>query len=186
MMRKISIAILIVVGLFSGAVGATLYVKSRALRSPVPDRIASRADYRIKEVNLQENAGDVRWKLVADVAEIFESEGRTRLRRPVVDIEEPHRKWRVSADEGEVHQTTNDIVVRDNVILLSDDGLKLETKELRWLAKDKRLTTTTPVVLSGRGAVIRGTGLDVDVSNEHAVVRGRVRVVFDVREKGRQ
>ena len=182
-MRKISLAILIVVALFSGTVGATLYVRSRAIRPPVKERVASKADYRIKEVNLQEESGDVRWKLVADVAEIFESEGRTRLRNPVVDIEEPQRKWRVSGDVGEVHQATNDIVVRDNVVVLSDDGLKLETSELQWFAKERRLTTSAPVVLSGHGAVVRGTGLDVDVSREYAVVKGRVRAIFDPREK---
>lgn len=182
-MRRISITILVFVGLFSTAVAATLYVKARAKRPAVVERSGSKADYRIKEVNLQEDAGDVRWKLVADVAEIFEAEGRTRLRNPVVDIEEPQRKWRVSAHEGEVHQATNDIVVRDNVVVLSDDGLKLETRELRWLAKDRRLTTSSPVVLSGRGAVVKGTGLDVDVGAERAVVRGRVRAVFDKRER---
>lgn len=180
-MRKISIGILIVVTLFSSAVGATLYIRARAVRAPSKEKVFSRADYRIKEVNLQEDSGDVRWRLVADVAEIFESEGRTRLHNPVVDVEEPERKWRISAAEGEVHQGTNDIVVRNNVVLVSDDGLKLETKELRWFAKERRLRTDTPVVLSARGAVVRGTGLEVDVSGERAVVKGRVRVVYDGR-----
>jgi LPS export ABC transporter protein LptC len=177
-MRQISIWILVGVGLFVVVVGSTLIARRRALRTESVERSASRADYRIKEVHLEEESGKIRWKLVAEQAEVFEGEGRTGLRRPVVEVQEPSRSWRVSAEEGDVHQRSKDLEVRRNVVLVSDDGLRLETSVLRWDAKGKRLWTDTPVRISGNGAVIEGGGLDVSVGEERAEVKGRVRARF--------
>ena len=139
----------------------------------------SKADFRIKEVQLEEESGNVRWKLVADQAEIFEGEGRTGLRRPVVDIRQPSRSWRVRGDEGDVMQRTKDIEVRNHVVLVSDDGLRLETSVLRWQAGAQRLWTNAPVRITRDGTTIEGSGLVVNLAKETAEVAGRVRAEFE-------
>ena len=177
-MRRLSLAILAAVGVFVMVVAITLIVKSRSIRPEATEPPPSKADFRIKEVRLDEAGGPVRWRLVADQAEIFESEGRTKLRRPVVDVEQAHRSWRVRADEGDVHQRSKDFEVRSNVVLVSSDGLRLETSVLRWQAAAKRLWTDAPVRITRDGAVVEGNGLDVNVAQEHAEVKGRVRAQF--------
>lgn len=167
------------VGLFVVLVTGTLIVKSRALRmearqEPTP----SKADYRIKEVQLEEESGNIRWRLVAEQAEIFEGEGRTGLRRPVVDVREARRSWRVRGDEGDVLQRTRDLEVRQNVVVVSNDGLRLETSVLRWEAGARRLWTDAPVRITFEDSVIEGSGLEVNVATEHAAVKGRVRARF--------
>src|SRR2546429_6837240 len=125
-MRRISFGILAAVGLFVVVVTGTLVLKARSARVE-PVEPPSRADFRIKAVQLEVESGNVRWKLVADQAEIFEGEGRTGLRRPVVDIRQPSRAWRGRGGEGGVMQRTKDIEVRDHVVLGSDDCLRLES-----------------------------------------------------------
>jgi LPS export ABC transporter protein LptC len=96
----------------------------------------------------------------------------------VVDIREATRSWRVRGDEGDVHQKTKDLEVRRNVVLESDDGLRLETSVLRWEARAQRLWTDAPVTIIRDGSVIRGNGLDVHMEQERAAVRGRVHAAF--------
>ncbi len=183
-MRRISLGILAAVGLFAVLVTGTLIMKSRAVRVERLEPATSKADYRIKEVQLEEESGDVRWKLVADQAEIFEGEGRTGLRRPVVDIQQPRRSWRVRGDEGDVMQGTKDLELRRNVVLISSDGLRLETSVLRWQAGAKRLWTDAPVKIMRDGSVIEGSGLDVNMARQTAEVRGRVRARFGKAPRG--
>jgi LPS export ABC transporter protein LptC len=177
-MRRISFGVLAVVGLFVVLVTGTLIAKSRAIRVEPVEPVTSKADYRIKRVQLEEESGNIRWKLVADQAEIFEGEGRTGLRRPVIDIQQPKRTWRVRGDEGDVMQATKDLELRHNVVLVSSDGLRLETSVLRWQAGAKRLWTDAPVKITRDGSVIEGSGLEVDMTAQTAEVKGRVRAQF--------
>ena len=177
-MRRISFGILAAVGLFVVVVTGTLVLKARSARVE-PVEPPSKADFRIKAVQLEEESGNVRWKLVADQAEIFEGEGRTGLRRPVVDIRQPSRAWRVRGDEGDVMQRTKDIEVRNHVVLVSDDGLRLETSVLRWQAGAQRLWTNAPVRITRDGTTIEGSGLVVNMTQETAEVAGRVRAEFE-------
>ncbi len=177
-MRRISLGILAAVGLFVVVVTGTLIVKSRSVRLE-PEEPPSKADFRIKEVQLEEESGNIRWKLVADQAEIFEGEGRTGLRRPIVDIHQPSRSWRVRGDEGDVMQQTKDIELRKNVVLVSDDGLRLETSVLRWQAGAQRLWTDAPVRITRDGTTIKGSGLVVNMAQQTAEVTGRVRAEFE-------
>jgi LPS export ABC transporter protein LptC len=176
-MRRISLGILAAVGLFVVVVAGSMIVRSRSVRVE-PEEPPSKADFRIKEVQLEEQSGDIRWKLVADQAEVFEGAGRTGLRRPVVDIHQPNRSWRVRGDEGDVLQQSKDIEVRKNVILVSDDGLRLETTVLRWQAATKRLWTDAPVRITRDGTAIEGLGLVVNMNLQTAQVGGRVRAEF--------
>jgi LPS export ABC transporter protein LptC len=73
--------------------------------------------------------------------------------------------------------------VRNNVVVTSDDGLRLETNVLRWAADERKLWTDAPVMLSRRGSVVQGTGLEVRMAEETATVLGRVRATF-VESKG--
>jgi len=68
--------------------------------------------------------------------------------------------------------------VRRNVVLTSDDGLRLETTVLRWLGSERRLWTDAPVKIVRENAVIHGTALDVNLDGEATTVKGRVNATF--------
>jgi LPS export ABC transporter protein LptC len=120
----------------------------------------------------------VTWQLDADQAEAFEQAGRTVLRKVRIGIDEPGRTWTVTSDEGEMTQASKDVELRGNIVLISSDGLRLETTRLRWAAAEQRAWTDDPVTVFRAGAVVKGQGLEARVGEETTTIKGRVRAVF--------
>ncbi len=177
-MRKLPIAILGCVVLFLVVVVAVLVTRSRGPRAMPPEPVQTRADYRLKEVHLQEEGkGSTRWQLDAESGEIFEDQGRTVMKKVVVRVEEPARVWNVSADEGYMLRDSKDVELRGNVVLVTSDGLKMETARLAWAAKEQRAWTDQPVTIYRNGVVVRGQGFESRVNEEVTTIKGRVRAV---------
>ena len=162
-----------------------LVLRGRETQSVPSEAPQTKADYRIKEVQLQEEMKDgVSWQLQADQAEAYEKEGKTLLRKVRILIQEPDRSWTVTGDEGEMTQASKDVELRGNVVLISSDGLRLETARLRWDAGAKRAWTDESVILRQKGAVVQGTGLDARVGEKNTAIKGRVRASFGVSKPG--
>lgn len=170
--------ILAVVAVFVVGVALTLVIKSRMAHVEAMGPAAARADLRIKEAELEEESGGVRWRLKAEQALVFEEEGRTALKRIAVVVLERDRTWTIVGDEGDLFQQTSNVEIRRNVVLTSSDGLRLETSVLRWQGAEKRLWTDAPVRMSREGAVADGTGLDVRMGDEATTMTGRVHATF--------
>lgn len=178
-MKALSFVVLAVVIAFVGGLAGFLVVKSRAIRTEPPEPITSTADYRIKEVHIQEEAGgNVRWKLDADQAEVFQQQGKTSMRKVTITIHEPDRTWTVTSDEGELLDASKDVQLRNNVVLVSTDGLRLETETLHWDAKGRRVWTEDPVTLVRKNAVLKGRGLEARMAEERTTIKGRLRVTI--------
>ncbi len=175
--QRISGFVLAGVALFALIVAGILFAKGRHTREP-EDAPPSQADYRIREVRLQELGGNSHWRLVADQAEVFEGQGKTLMRNVRITIEEPSRTWTVTGDEGDLIDATKDVEIRKNVVLVSSDGIRLETDTLRWEAKERRVWTTDPVTIFREGAIVRGRGLDAWIVDERTQVKGRLRATF--------
>jgi LPS export ABC transporter protein LptC len=177
-MRNLARVIFAVVALFVVAVTVTLVARSRSAGVEPIGPALTTADLQVKEVDLEEEAKGVRWRLKAEQALIYDKEGVTQLRKLVANVYQRERAWTIMGDEGELDRSTNNVEVRRNVVVTSDDGLRLETSVLRWDANERRLWTDAPVLLSRRGSVVRGTGLEVRMADETATVTGRVRATF--------
>lgn len=182
-MQRLASRILIGVAVFVLVVAGVLIVRTRAVRVESVVANPTKADLSIKEVQLEEDSGGVRWQLKADQALVFEAEGRTSLRRIDLKVHERSRAWTVVGEEGDLDRDKN-LEIRRNVVLTSDDGLRLETTVLRWHGADRRLWTDAPVRIVQGGAVIDGKALDVKMADEVATITGRVRAVFDTRRGG--
>jgi len=181
-MRNLARVILAVVVVFVVGVTAMLVVRSRSARLESLGPSPSSADLQIKEVDLEEEAKGVRWRLKAEQALMYDKSGQTQLRRLVANIYQRERAWTIVGDEGDLDRSTNNVEVRRNVVVTSDDGLRLETAVLRWEAATKRLWTDTPVVLSRNGSVVKGSGLDVRIDDDATTITGPVRATFEMRK----
>jgi LPS export ABC transporter protein LptC len=178
-MHRLASRILIVVAVFVVVVTGVLISRSRTVRVESTGPVPSKADLSIKEIQLEEESGGVRWQLKADQALVFEGEGRTWLRNVDLKVQERDRSWTVVGEEGDLYRGTNTLEVRRKVVLTSDDGLRLETTVLRWHGAERRLWTDVPVRIFRSRAVIDGTALDVRMEEEATAVKGRVRAVFE-------
>jgi len=177
-MHRLSRAILAVVVVFVLLVAATLFAKSRTMPADSADPAPSNADLHIKEVKIEEDSGTIRWQLRAEQALVFEGEGRTHLRKIVVDVHQPDRSWNIVGEEGDLYQPAQDVEIRRNVVLTSSDGLRLETSVLRWQGGEKRLWTDVPVKMSRPGTLVLGSALDVRMEDDKATVAGPVQATF--------
>jgi LPS export ABC transporter protein LptC len=178
-MRNLARLIIAIVVMFVIAVTGVLVVRSRSALIESVGPAPSAADLQIKEVDLEEDAKGVRWRLKAEQALMFDKAGQTQLRKLVANIYQRERSWTIVADEGDLDRATNNVEVRRNVLVTSNDGLRLETAILRWESKDKRLWTDTPVTLTRNGSVVRGTGLDVRMAEDATTIVGPVRAMFE-------
>jgi LPS export ABC transporter protein LptC len=106
------------------------------------------------------------------------------MKKVTVKVDQPpkgdqaSRSWTVTGDEGDLNQETKDVELRGNVVLISSDGLRLETDKLRWDAEGQRAWTEDPVVIYRSGAVVYGTGFESKVAEEVSSIKGRVRATF--------
>src|SRR5207249_2749853 len=96
------------------------------------------------------------WQLDAEYGEIFEEQGKTVMKKVIIRINEPARAWTVSGDEGELLRDTKDVELRGHVVVVSSDGLRMETTRLNWAAKEQRVWTDEPS-FAGAGAGPRGS-----------------------------
>jgi LPS export ABC transporter protein LptC len=176
-MQRLASRILIVVGVFVLVIAVMLITRTRAVRVDSLDANSTKADLSIKEIQLEEDSGGVRWQLRADQALVFEGEGRTFLRRVSVKVDERNRSWTIVGEEGQLDRAKN-LEVRNNVVMTSDDGLRLETSILRWHAGDRRVWSERPVRIVRGDAVIEGSAIDVKMADEATTITGRVRAVF--------
>jgi LPS export ABC transporter protein LptC len=184
-MRKAPLIILTFVVIFLSVVVGVLVHRARIPRTIPTEPTATNADYRLKQVRLQEHSREgSRWQLDAEYSETFEDQSKTTMRKVVIKVDQPtkggqaSRSWTVTGDEGDLNQDTKDVELRGNVVLISSDGLRLETERLRWHAEGQRAWTDAPVVIYRSGAVVRGTGFESRVAEEISSIKGRVRATF--------
>jgi LPS export ABC transporter protein LptC len=184
-MRKAPLIILTLVVVFLSVVVGVLVHRARGPRRLPIEPAATNADYRLKLVHLQEQSRDgSRWALDAEYSETFEGENKTTMKKVTIKVDQPAkrgeapRSWTVTGDEGDLNQETKDVDLRGNVVLVSNDGLRLETDRLRWDAAQQRAWTEEPVVIYRSGAIVRGTGFESRVNEEVSNIKGRVRATF--------
>jgi LPS export ABC transporter protein LptC len=180
-MGKLPFAILACVAVFLAVVVGVLVTRARVPRATeVTEPAPSKAEYRIKEVRLEEHGRDgTLWQLEAEYGEIFEKEGKTAMRKVTVRVTQPSRQWKLSGDEGELYQATKDVQLRGNVVLESSDGLRVETERVSWVAKEERAWSDDPVTIRyGEGVTINGTGFEVRAGAAAATIKGRVRATL--------
>jgi LPS export ABC transporter protein LptC len=185
-MDRAAAGITLAVILFVTVVIGVLIVKGHRSSAPREEIVSTQADQEIREIHIQEDAkgGGYRWRLDAERAETFPGTGKTLLRKVTIGVEEPGRKWKVTSDEGDLIQDTRDVELRGNVVLVSSEGLRVETTVLKWMNADGKIWTEQPVTIYRSGGVVKGTGLDAMPSQETAVVRGRVQATFGATKAG--
>src|SRR3954469_1099859 len=170
-MHTLARVILAVVAVFVVVVTTTLVIKSRSAPvEPLGGPAPSTADLQIQQLELEEEAQGVRWRLKADQALMYDQAGLPQLRKLTANIIQKERAWTIVGEEGDLDRKSNNVEVRKNVIITSNDGLRLETSVLRWDAERKRLWTDAPVRLSREGSTVSGSGLSVLMADESTTV----------------
>ncbi len=182
-MRRLSTVFLLCFVALLVGLGGMVAWKVWARRAPTaPPPAQQQADYRIREIHINETLeGNLRWTLDADQAEVFDREQRTVMRTVVVRVFSKDGVWTVTGDEGVLDNQTRDVALQGNVVVTSNDGLRLTTPRLNWRNQDRNLSTDEAVEIRRAETTITGRGLDVRMQDQQAVVEQNVRVVIQNR-----
>ena len=179
-MDRLAAGIALGVILFVTVVVGVLIVRGHRASAPREVAMSSQADQALKEVHLQEDAksGSYRWSLDAERAESLPDSGKTSLWKVSIGVQETDKSWKVTSDEGDLVRDTKDVELRGNVVLVSSEGLRVETTVLRWNNAEGRAWTDQPVTIYKGDGVVTGFGLEARPSEEITLVRGRVKATF--------
>ncbi len=83
------------------------------------------------------------------------------------------------ANYGQRFETTQKVVVRDSVVWKSNTGEQLETAELTWSERDRKIRTNKFVTITRPDEIIYGHGFEADQDFSHARIRtikGRIQL----------
>jgi LPS export ABC transporter protein LptC len=81
---------------------------------------------------------------------------------------------------------TKDMKARSNVVVVSEDGGRLETESLDWSQDTRLISTDDPVRVTQEGKVIHGIGLVSDPSLTDVTIRNPTGVFRDVDVPGEE
>jgi len=86
------------------------------------------------------------------------------------------------ARQGRVHQRTNDLEARGNVVVTTESGIRMETDSLRWQNRIGKIVSDGFVKVTRKNDVVTGYGFESDPSLDHFHLRREVHA--EVRDVG--
>jgi len=142
----------------------------------VPDQEAR--DFALTESSV----GKKSWTLRASYAAMYND--RNLVDAQTVRIEFFNDKGEtystLTADQGLVHQQTNDLEARGHVHIVTTSGVTLETDSLRWLNTTGKIVSDAFVRVTRKHDVVTGWGFESDANLDHFHLSREVRA--EVRE----
>ncbi len=79
------------------------------------------------------------------------------------------------ADSGVIQERKQKFEASGNVVVTTDEGIKLETQSLRWDPQNAKIVTDDFVTITKDKDIITGYGLETDQELKHFVIKKRVR-----------
>jgi LPS export ABC transporter protein LptC len=105
----------------------------------------------------------------ADTAFTYEDNSRTELRkvRSTFYTETGLKNGTLTSREGTYNVRSQNMEARGNVVVISDDGRRLETPQLKFDTGRNEISGDSAFVLTRPGDVLRGTGFIADPALTH-------------------
>lgn len=131
-------------------------------------------------------SGIKEWKLIAERADIYQRRNETelfKLRMKFYNNEEEVTST-LTADEGKVNNKTNDVIMKGNVIVISEEKkTKLTTESLRWDAGREKLLSDDFIRQEDEDVIVTGYGLEVDSRLGRVLIKKDVKVEQKVKKE---
>jgi LPS export ABC transporter protein LptC len=132
--------------------------------------VADTADQTLFGVRLTlADRGVQRALLQADTAFTYEDNSRTELRtvRSTFYTETGLKNGTLTSREGTYNVRSQNMEARGNVIVISDDGRRLETPQLRFDTGRNEISGDSAFVLTRPGEILQGIGFIADPALTH-------------------
>lgn len=122
-------------------------------------------------------ARQVEWEFDARAAQIYEKNHLAKSQDiKIVYWRDGKKVSTLTAQHGIIRTDNNDMRAEKDVVMVSEEGVKLYTERLNWDHKGEKLYTDLPVRVVRQGTVLTGVGLEADSELKHVNVLADVNI----------
>jgi LPS export ABC transporter protein LptC len=146
----------------------------------VPDQI-------IEGFSLVETeSGRKQWTLTSQKASNYEQQKTVNIEGVKIDFFHQNEELysTLTSDRGVMNTVSNDMIAQGHVVVVSKDGSRLETNQLRWDNLRQKIVSDDSVRITRGKTVMTGIGLESDPSLEHVVIKEKFKAHAVPEKKG--
>ena len=181
-MKRVKIAILVLILLIGGIVFVTLWVNLKGEKASkegeVPLKISNDgADARLEKIRLVEDKqGRKTWELEAISIQQYQDQNIMLLEKvKVIFFTKEEKSFIISGNQGKVYQDSKNMELVGDVVLTSSDGYRLKTDSISYDHLEKKVTSPDPVEIEGEQIRLTGKGMWVDMEAKIFKVLSQVK-----------
>lgn len=174
-------------GRFSRVVGPALVAglcsalalgcQSRPTSTPAEAEIRV-PDQEARDFTLTESLeGKKNWTLWASYAAMYNDQNLVDAKTVRIEFfdKDGKRFSTLVAQQGLVHQRTNDLEARGHVLVTTESGIRMQTDSLHWQNARGKIVSDGFVRVTRKYDVVTGYGFESDPSLDHFHIRSQVR-----------
>jgi len=191
-LKKTKIAILLSILLVGGVVLVSLWVnlqdrkRAQEEEEKIPKISTEGADQRLEKIHfVEEKHGKKTWELEAKAIHQYQGENVVQLEDvKVIFYSKDGRLFTLTGNQGKVHQDTKDMELVGNVVLVSNDGYRLQTHSMSYHHLSKQVKTSDPVAFEGEQISLTGKGMLIDMEAKTFKVLSHVKTLWKGGKRG--
>lgn len=113
------------------------------------------------------------WTFRGDTVRYYEEPERVEADGVIVDFYDEEEKYvsTLTADWGTIDRRSSDMEARGSVVIVNEEGVRLETDWVRWENEKERIYTEAFVTIYRDNQIITGTGMETDPGLERTEIR---------------
>lgn len=144
----------------------------------VPQATTAGAGFSMEGVLFSQLKNGVRdWQIQAK--QLYSGEDQDRMQMVTVEAQvfkNAERRFVITAQEGEYNSKKKVLTMRNSVKVQAENGFLIQSDSLSYDDQTRKITTVSPVQVTGKGMDIRGKGMAYDMQKDSYDVSGRVKV----------
>jgi LPS export ABC transporter protein LptC len=155
----------------------------KAPKSPldVPDQVMENTTITFTEQGVRSALIRAKYLAVYEELDLKKAKG---VRVDFYDREGNHTSVLV-ADSGLIQEKRQNVEALGNVVVTTEEGIKLETQSLEWNPQKRKIVTNDFVKITKKTDVITGYGLEADEELKHFVIKKSVKgKITEIPEEG--
>jgi len=182
-MKLSKLIILICMGVVLSAIGGYLLFgggdDDEVIILEVKDAADKTADLSIEDIHYVETKGEKKeWELRAQSGQHFREADYTTLEKLTVTFyAEGGRIITLKGNKGSM-KGRKEIEVSGDVVITSSDGYRITTNSLHYSDDKRQIVTDDPVMLEGKGVLVKGVGAVVDLKTKKISILRKVQTVI--------
>lgn len=117
------------------------------------------------------------WIFHARAAQIYERINLAKAQDiEMIYLKGGQQQSRLTAKKGQLNTKTQHMIAEQDVVIVSSDGVILNTEKLNWDQDQQSIYTDQPVRVERRDSILNGVGLKADSDLKHIEVLADVQI----------